>query len=231
MKIYDALQLRAGLSRPAAAPIVPPPTRQARTGPFRRTELVSLYQTAEGLLEPAAPRILELMSAAPGEGTSTIARELATAVAEAVGRRVLLVTMTRGNLEVPGNVAGTLLGDDLDAALIQAPGTPYLSGEIGVVEEASAHLFETNRIHDLFQRLQSRFDVILIDAPPVATQYAGLALVRHVGGVILVIEAERTRAPIAEHTRRQIEANGGHVLGVVLNKRRMHIPQLLYKWL
>lgn len=232
MRIYDALQARAGVRRPPA-PVIPaaPPTR-ANGAVFSRTELVSLYQGAEGLLADGAPHILQLMSATPGEGTSTIAREFAGAVAETIGRRVLLVTMTRANLHDEDNLAGTLLGPDpFETALIQAPGVPYLSGEIGIMEEASAHLYATQRMHELFEYLLSQFDLIVIDAPPVATQHAGLALVRHVGGVILVVEAERTRAPIVDHARRTIEANGGHVLGIVLNKRRLYIPRLLYQWL
>jgi hypothetical protein len=44
-----------------------------------------------------------------------------------------------------------------------------------------------------------------------------------------VVEAERTRAPIVEQARRAVEANGGRLLGVVMNKRRYHIPRAIYR--
>ena len=97
--------------------------------------------------------------------------------------------------------------------------------------DASRHLFEAAPIDQLFRQLLEMFDVILIDAPPALTEFAGLALVARVSGVLLVVEAERTRSPIVDQARRLIEASGGRILGVVLNKRRMYIPPLVYKWL
>ncbi len=72
-------------------------------------------------------------------------------------------------------------------------------------------------------------EVIIINSPPALTEFAGLALVRHVAGVILVVEAERTRAPAVDRARRLIEANGGRILGVVLNKSRRRLPGLDYR--
>jgi Mrp family chromosome partitioning ATPase len=39
-------------------------------------------------------------------------------------------------------------------------------------------------------------------------------------GVVLVVEAERTRAAAVQATQRTIKMHGGNVLGVVLNKCR-----------
>jgi Mrp family chromosome partitioning ATPase len=47
--------------------------------------------------------------------------------------------------------------------------------------------------------------------------------------VILVLEAENTRGSIAAANKEKIEKAGGRVLGVVLNKRRNHIPKTLQK--
>jgi len=58
-----------------------------------------------------------------------------------------------------------------------------------------------------------------------------LALVAKVDGVVLVVEAEETKWRTAGHVREQIERVGGNILGVVLNKRRYHIPQSVYKYL
>ncbi len=52
-----------------------------------------------------------------------------------------------------------------------------------------------------------------------------------VDGVILVVEAEKTKWRTARHVREQIERVGGNILGIVFNKRRYYIPQSIYKYL
>ena len=47
-------------------------------------------------------------------------------------------------------------------------------------------------------------------------------------GVVLVLEAEKTRWQVADKARESIENHGGKVLGVVLNKRRYYIPDFIY---
>jgi Mrp family chromosome partitioning ATPase len=48
-------------------------------------------------------------------------------------------------------------------------------------------------------------------------------------GIVLVVEAERTRTPLVRATQKTIKGHGGTVLGVVLNKRRSHVPKFLYR--
>jgi Mrp family chromosome partitioning ATPase len=52
---------------------------------------------------------------------------------------------------------------------------------------------------------------------------------RQVDGVVLVLAAEDTRWPVAERVKESIERSGGRVLGIVLNKRRYHIPPCIYR--
>ena len=48
-------------------------------------------------------------------------------------------------------------------------------------------------------------------------------------GVILVVEAEKTRWEVAENARKSIKGGNRKVLGVPLNKREYHIPSWLYR--
>ena len=48
-------------------------------------------------------------------------------------------------------------------------------------------------------------------------------------GVVLVVESEKTRWEVAESARKWIKSGNGNVLGVVLNKRKYHIPNWLYR--
>jgi Mrp family chromosome partitioning ATPase len=58
-----------------------------------------------------------------------------------------------------------------------------------------------------------------------------MVLARRADGIILVLAAERTRAPVVEQARKIIEANKSRLLGVVMNRRRHHIPKFLYRLL
>lgn len=59
----------------------------------------------------------------------------------------------------------------------------------------------------------------------------GQSLIKLVNISILVVEAERTRSPVAKETKRLIEALGGKVIGTVLVNRRFYIPGWLYNLL
>lgn len=48
-------------------------------------------------------------------------------------------------------------------------------------------------------------------------------------GVVLIVEADSTTAESAEAAVETIERSGGKVLGLVFNKRRLHMPRWLYR--
>jgi hypothetical protein len=45
----------------------------------------------------------------------------------------------------------------------------------------------------------------------------------------MIVEGERTRAPVAAECKRLIEASGGRLIGAIMNKRSLHIPDMLYR--
>jgi Mrp family chromosome partitioning ATPase len=47
-------------------------------------------------------------------------------------------------------------------------------------------------------------------------------------GVVLVVEAEKTRWEVAEQAKRTLEDSGARVLGAVLSRRQFHIPAAFY---
>jgi Mrp family chromosome partitioning ATPase len=72
-------------------------------------------------------------------------------------------------------------------------------------------------------------DWVLFDAPPVNHFDEGLALSGMVDGVVMVIQAEKTRWEVAQSAKQRLEDSGGRILGVVLNKRKFYIPKWLYE--
>lgn len=91
-------------------------------------------------------------------------------------------------------------------------------------------ILDGSAVAQVFDRLREQFDTILVDSSPVLRPGA-MAVAGKADGVVLVLEAERTRWPVALSAKATIERSGGTVLGVVLNKRRYPIPDAVYRWL
>ncbi len=79
--------------------------------------------------------------------------------------------------------------------------------------------------------LDSRFRFVLIDLPPIIDYPDAAVMARGLDGVVLVVEAERTRWQVAREAKARLESAGLRLLGVVLNKRPRYIPEWLYRLL
>jgi hypothetical protein len=77
--------------------------------------------------------------------------------------------------------------------------------------------------------LRSHFDYTLIDCPPLQTNLDVLGVAPVVDGVILVVEANRTRSDQVLRAEHQIQAAGGVVRGHILNKQKQFVPQWLQR--
>jgi Mrp family chromosome partitioning ATPase len=78
-------------------------------------------------------------------------------------------------------------------------------------------------------KLAKTFNYILIDAPSIAEASWSASIGALADGVILVVEAERTRWPVALNAKQEFEGSGARVIGVFLNKRRFYIPPRIYR--
>jgi len=75
---------------------------------------------------------------------------------------------------------------------------------------------------------RARFDWVVVDGPPITVYSDASILAPLVDGVVLVVEAERTRWEVVSQARRILEESGARILGAVLNRQRYHIPPALY---
>ncbi|HEY8204448.1 MAG TPA: hypothetical protein VIF81_06960 [Pyrinomonadaceae bacterium] len=77
--------------------------------------------------------------------------------------------------------------------------------------------------------LRVSFDNILIDCGPLHESADAAVLASSVDGVVIVVEAGRSRRDQIVNAQRTIEQAGGKFLGFVLNKRRYPVPEWLYR--
>ncbi len=77
--------------------------------------------------------------------------------------------------------------------------------------------------------LRMSFDYVLIDCPALSVSEDAAMLASSVDGVVVVVEADRTKGAQVKRTQQTLETANGNLLGFVLNKRRYPVPEWLYK--
>lgn len=174
---------------------------------------------------------MQLVAAAKGEGTSSLTRDLALAALRAGGMRVLLL-----DLDPPGNLQFAILGREFGLASEAYTTVKGVSGEVTMHRLAAGalHVSETllppHSVSDWcghFPAMREQFDLVLIDSPAADRFYDAILLAPEVDTSVLVVEAERTRAAVACNLRDRIQDVGGAIAGVLLNKRRSHLPDII----
>ncbi|MDR7603840.1 MAG: polysaccharide biosynthesis tyrosine autokinase [Armatimonadota bacterium] len=187
---------------------------------FRTLRTGVLYSAPEGSL-----RTLLVTSPELGDGKSTVAANLALALARS-GRRVALVDadLRRPSLlEVlqppqPFGLSDHLVGEvGLDDVVQPTRYPNLLFVPAGRTAPNPAELLGSQRMRDFLERLRERVDVVVLDTPPVMAVTDAVILARDSDGVILVINPGTTHREAAVRARRQLEALGARVLGFVFN--------------
>jgi capsular exopolysaccharide synthesis family protein len=203
-------------------------------------EMLSLYKVIDSMLPNISNRVVQFIGSRTGEGTSTVVRELARVAAERIGRSVLLLDADRyqGTQSRFFSVASQYSwinvlqeSGEVGRAIHRVGESDLFFSPAGNSRDPTPELFNSPQLEGFWANLKLKFDLVIIDSPPLTVSPDALALVSKVDGVVLVVEAEKTKWRTARYVREQIERVGGNILGVVFNKRRYYIPQSIYKYL
>ena len=178
-----------------------------------------------------------VVSAAHGEGTSTVARELAALLGRGGLARAVLVD---ANLRTPsqhkafgveragGLTEVVMRGLALEQAVRNGNSSPVPLLTSGRPASHPTGVLSAPGLRTALEGLRAKYDWVIVDAPP-ATVYSDAGILAPlVEGVVLVVEAEKTRWQVAEQAKRTLEESGARLLGAVLSRRRFHIPKALY---
>ena len=99
----------------------------------------------------------------------------------------------------------------------------------GSAPEASVGLLTSERMAALVGELRAEFDFVLIDTPPVGTYADTLGMAKLGDGLVLILEADVTRREVAARIAARLRESKINILGTVLNKWSMPIPDFLYQ--
>ena len=175
----------------------------------------------------------------PGEGKSTTALNLATALAEERTRTVLLIDgdLHRGSLNNqlaldPHVGLAECLQNRLNplSAIrrVEPLGWYFLSsGQLSVA--SPTELLQPQELATIFQTLSSQFDWIVVDSPPVLPLSDAVALRQHVDGSLLVARAGSTSTKAIEDAIALLGRR--HIIGCILNgiEKREHPYSAYYQ--
>ena len=179
------------------------------------------FSTTEGI-----PRSLLVVSTRPGEGKTTTSIALAHSLAR-LGARTLLVDAdlrkpsvhTQMGLDTKVGLSNFLTGSMTLEEITQATEQPGLTViTSGPQPPTPAELLADSRLRMFISQAEERYDVVIVDGPPVMGLADAPLISSVVGGTVLVVEAGKTgRGPILAmlHRLRMARAK---VLGVVLTK-------------
>jgi len=198
------------------------------------TAAVNAYAIEKGSL------ILAIYASQAGEGASIAARELAVSVCRSPTNSVLMIDGNTGPSDQSKHF-GLNFGETLWAA---ARGAPIRTVRLtvprgGAFDLASLPIDNANDpseidlrlLPSLFNRLRNVFNIIIIDCPPVMTGASYVSASGLADSCLLVVEAGRTRIPVVKRAMEEIEAAGGKLQGVLLNRRKHYIPSWIYRHL
>jgi len=172
-----------------------------------------------------------------GEGNSTVLINFAMTLASE-GDRVLLVD---GNLRHPSfhNVfrlekENGLTELSLKKATLMYVIKPTQFSNLSVITcggdtSNPFAIIESKSLDPFIEEMRSQADWVLFDSPPINSFNDAIALASKIDGVIIVVQAEKTKWEAALHAKQRIESTNRNILGVVLNRRRLYIPEWLYR--
>ena len=216
----------------AALPLLP-------EGQAQRSSMVQIEQPASLYAESVRTILTEAQLASldvrkpiflftstlPGEGKSTLAINFA--LEQARSKRVLLIDMdlrrptVAEKLGLPRDSRGTteyLTRREEAARCIYSVESMHLSVmPAGKIRPNAHELLSSPHFAERIRALESQFDVIAIDSPPMQIVSDALLISSICTGLIYVVKSDSTPVPLIRRNLDRLAAGGVHVIGVALN--------------
>lgn len=174
----------------------------------------------------AKNNLLLISSSSPGVGKSFVAANLAAVIAQA-GQRVLLIDadMRKGTLhksiggKAERGLSELIVGQaELPEVLRNVDGVAKLFFiSRGKTPPNPSELLMHSRFTTLLESLKPRFDLIIIDTPPILAVTDAAVIGHHVGTSLLVVQFGLNQAREIALAKQRFEQNGVPIKGAIFN--------------
>jgi tyrosine-protein kinase Etk/Wzc len=171
------------------------------------------------------PRSILVTSAGPREGKSTTSSNLAVAFAQS-GQKCLLVDADLRrpvvhnlfSIEREPGLAEAVAGlVPLDECIRKIPVENLDILPCGFIPHNPSELLGSSRMKGVLEELYRRYEIIIIDSPPVAVVTDALIMAPEVDGTLMVIGAKLGNRRVVQTAFTKLGRSSASVLGAVLN--------------
>ena len=206
----------------------------------RKSDLVDAYLAINTNLgfttEHGVPRSFSVTSTRPAEGKSTTALALATMLARAGKRTILIDGDMRspsvhhlGGVDHDRGLSNFLAGEDnIDTLIFPMSDLGFTAMTAGPIPPNAAELLTGDRLSVLINRLLETFDHIVIDSPPVMGLADAPLIASRVEGVVYAVESHGIRSSMVKTALGRLAAANARIFGGVLTKFEAHKAPLGY---
>lgn len=226
----EQLEMTLGLPMVGVLPNVP---RATRRGGRKGRAAVAFYASLDRLrgqmraMGEGRPKVVMITSALPREGKSVFAAGLARDAA-AAGLRVLLIecdfrcsSLAYHFALKPGPGLREILSSGAlgaTSAIIHepAPGLHVILG--GDARGDSQELLASHQMNAVLAAMRTRYDLIILDTPPVLPVADALVLAKEADATLMVVRWEKTPRVPAQDAMRLLHESRARIMGTVLTR-------------
>jgi len=193
---------------------------------FAAEQYQALRLQVERLRAVRDVRVLAISSPGLGDGKTVTAINLAAAHAES--ERVLLIDadLRRPSIgtqlrltDVSGPGLADALADErleLTQLVREVDDIPFAVILAGVPSAPAHELLRSPRLDHLLQEARRRFDLVIVDTPPLLPVSDAVVLARALDGIVVVVAANDTPRKLLEESLNLLDSS--KVLGIVFNR-------------
>jgi capsular exopolysaccharide synthesis family protein len=181
-------------------------------------------------------KVILVTSTSPNEGKSTVAQYLAQSISQ-TGKKVMVLDTdlinptlhARFGLANQRGLSNLIVGDADFSVSVQVKEYPNLSViTSGPIPPNSSELLGSSRMRHVMDHLREEYDTVIVDSPPILPVTDAIVASSLADGVILVVQAGRTRKAEVRHAQEVLGAAHATLLGVVLNRARRRVDDYYY---
>jgi succinoglycan biosynthesis transport protein ExoP len=170
-------------------------------------------------------KTLLVTSPAPGDGKTTLASNLAIAMAQAGNRILLLDADFRRpmqhrvfEIEQKQGLSNVLAGEiPIEQAIHHSRVNGLDVLPVGPTPANPSEILNSQMFADLLDELADKYDLILLDSPPVMPVTDARILAASADATVLALRAEKSTRKGAVYSRDVLRSVGSRLLGVVVN--------------
>jgi capsular exopolysaccharide synthesis family protein len=189
-------------------------------------ESLRVLRTNIHFMEESENRVIVFTSTIPKEGKSTVAANYAMSVAIS-GEKVLLVDCdirrprahSSFGIEISKGMGDVLLGNaSIDDVILKD-----VEGGLDILpskhlKENVTELFLGNRMKKLLEDLRERYDLIVLDTPPIAVATDSVILSEYADGVVYVVGYDMVSKKQLLQSKKLLDRAGAKIYGIEANK-------------